>query len=363
MATLTEVSIISRKVIRYGIYLIILIIIARSGFNIGKTIYLKVFPPPPTPPNACFGPLGTLPLMQNKPESSLNYVLETPEGSLPTFGEKMNVYFMPQYLAGISNEDVAKSKARALGFDPNGKKLHENIQNVYLFQKPSEPSTLTMNIINGIFSISYDVYAKPTAVVGTPLSAELAISKVQSILTAANLNHPDLTGAIKTEYIKYDNGQYKVADSLSDANLIKVNIFRKLFEDKYPSMTPDPNQGNIWMLLNGDTNGNIIAGEYRYFPVDESKVCPDGSAATYPIKTAQQAWDELISGKGYIANLGSVKGGEVKIRKVYLAYFDAGQYVEFYQPIIVFEGVDNGFVAYVPAVTDDYYKSTPTPGQ
>ena len=76
--------------------------------------------------------------------------------------------------------------------------------------------------------------------------------------------------------------------------------------------------------------------------------------ATYPLKTASEAWEDLKSGKGFIANLGDNNEGVLKIRRVYLAYYDAGVYTEFYQPIVVFEG-DNKFTAYVPAVDSQYY--------
>ena len=49
-----------------------------------------------------------------------------------------------------------------------------------------------------------------------------------------------------------------------------------------------------------------------------------------------------------------VEGDEIKIRRIYLAYYDAGIYTEFLQPIYVFEG-DNDFVAYTPAITSNYY--------
>ena len=53
--------------------------------------------------------------------------------------------------------------------------------------------------------------------------------------------------------------------------------------------------------------------------------------------------------------MGQSESGQVVIREVYLAYYDAGEQVEFYQPVIVFAG-DNNFIAYVPAVTADYYE-------
>ena len=91
-----------------------------------------------------------------------------------------------------------------------------------------------------------------------------------------------------------------------------------------------------------------MAGENLYFPVDKAKF------ATYPLKSSSQAFEELKNSQAYIASIGQNLGGLVSIRKVYLAYYDAGFPVDFYQPIIVFEG-DKNFMAYVPAVISDYY--------
>ena len=122
--------------------------------------------------------------------------------------------------------------------------------------------------------------------------------------------------------------------------------------DTLPSVTLDPDESNVWfMLTGGGTNQKIIAGEYHHFPIDKEK------QSTYPIKTAQQAWNDLQAGKGFIASLGENEDNTIKIRNVYLAYFDPAQYAQFYQPVAVFEG-DNGFVAYVPAVTNEFYGAT-----
>ena len=94
---------------------------------------------------------------------------------------------------------------------------------------------------------------------------------------------------------------------------------------------------------------DIIAGEYHYFPVDETKL------ATYPIKTGDEAWQEFISGSYYPASFGTTNDGDsIKIRKIYLAYYDPGVYMEFFQPVYVFEG-DQNLVGYVPAVTLEHY--------
>ena len=93
----------------------------------------------------------------------------------------------------------------------------------------------------------------------------------------------------------------------------------------------------------------MIATEFHYFPVDESQF------STYPIKTSEVAWKEFTESKAQTTSVGANKEGDnIKIRKIYLAYYDAGIPTDFLEPIYVFEG-DNGYTAYLPAVTDDYY--------
>ena len=78
-------------------------------------------------------------------------------------------------------------------------------------------------------------------------------------------------------------------------------------------------------------------------------------SATYPIKTAQQAFEELQEGNGFIASH-SGDSTNVKIKEVYLALYSEGKLQQYLTPVIVFEG-DNNFVAYVPAVTDEWIEN------
>jgi len=61
----------------------------------------------------------------------------------------------------------------------------------------------------------------------------------------------------------------------------------------------------------------------------------------------------MQGGKGYIANLGESQSGNIVIRNVSLAYYDADQPQNFLQPIYVFEG-DNNFIGFVPAVSSQW---------
>ena len=79
MATLTEASIMSRKGVRYTIYGIIFLIVARIIVLSGIALYKKAFPPPPTPATVAFGKLPKLPFPE-KTKHSINFSLQTPSG-------------------------------------------------------------------------------------------------------------------------------------------------------------------------------------------------------------------------------------------------------------------------------------------
>lgn len=347
MASLTQSSILARKIIRFTIYAIVFIIVARFTIITGIRIYRFFFPKPPPAPTVTFGKLTELPFPENLAKSeNLSFTLETADGKLPEFPDQRKVYFMPKAAPNIQGLEFAKQKAVSIGFSPEGREL---VETVFLFQNRSSPSTLTMNIVSGIFSISYDLRANPQVVNEIPPAPDTATSLVRSYLARAELLTDDLSGPVTHEFVKIEQGRFVQAVSLSESDIIKINLFRKSFDD-LPSVTLDPDEANVWFMISGsrEREDQVIAAEYHYYPLDEDQ------SSTYPIKTSQEAWEELTRGGGFIVSHEDESQTDVTIRNVYLGYFDAGQYTEFYQPVVVFEG-DNDFVAYVPAVTSDYY--------
>jgi hypothetical protein len=346
MASLTRTAVIVRKIIRYSFYGIVTLIIARYTYLIGSRIYRSYFPEPPPPPTTKFGRLPELPFPSSPDFGDLIFTLETPEVALPELAPQAQVYFITQPSSSIRALEFAKTKVRSLGFDPEGRELSET---VYFFDRDDKPSTLTMNIVTNIFSINYDLTRDESIVYGNPPLPEQAIASAKAYLSRANLLAEDLSGPTTHELLKVSNAEFVQAISLSEADMVKVNLFRKDFGE-YPSKTPDPDQANIWFIV-GRRGKSVetLLGEYHYHTVDESR------SASYPLKTADQAWEELKTGNAYIANFGNNENSvEIKIRRVYLAYYDPKEYTDFFQPIVVFEG-DNNFVAYVPAIASDFY--------
>lgn len=311
------------------------------------TLYKKIFPPPPPAPTVTYGKLPKLAIPTLSLPNNVSFTLETADGTLPKMSTQAKVFFMPKPASNLLSLSSAQNKAENLGFNPNGQEISPT---TYRFSHKVNPSTLEMNIVSGVFSISYDLNADSEPISVRPPVSEIAASQVRSYLSSADLLPSDLTGSTKTEYLKLTDKKFVSAISLSEANLVKVNLFRKSY-DNLSSVTPDPNNANVWFIVSGSTNRGkqIVAAEFHYFTVDESQF------STYPIKTSDTAWKEFTEGKASTALVGVNKEGDnIKIRKIYLAYFDAGVQTDFFQPIYVFEG-DNGYVAYLPAVTSDYY--------
>jgi hypothetical protein len=346
MASLTQTAIMTRKIIRFALYGMIFLIVGKIVLDISIGIYRKIFPPPPPPPTVSFGKLPVLPFAENQGLPELSITVETPDGKLPELPTQMKIYFMPKPLQTQLSLDEARKKAADLGFSPDGVQESEV---TYSFPHKGVLSTFRTNIVSGAFSITYDLPADPGVLDRVPPAPEIAVSQVRSYLSQADLLPDDLTGPTKHEFLRAESGRFTTALALSDADVVKVNLFRKDYEE-YPSLTLNPDEGNIWFMVGGaqERDKQMIAAEYHYFPLDEKKT------STYPIKTAQAALEDLAGKKGYVAKLGTNDSGKIVVRRIYLAYFDPGVPSDFFQPIVVFEG-DNGFIAYVPAVVWDYY--------
>src|SRR5579859_1660904 len=315
MASLTQVAITTRKVVRYSIYGIIILIVGRIALGLVIGIIQKVFPAPPPPPTVQYGKLPSLPFKAKPDIPTLSITVQTPEGSLPTLPTQAKVYFMPQSRPDLLELDNAKQKAGALGFTATPTEINSTI---YKFSNPNSSSTMEMNIVTGTFSIGFNLNTDQSPLSGQPPTPEVAAANARTFLSNANILPDDLTGPTTQEYLKVQNKQLISAVSLSEANLTRINLFRKDY-DKLPSLPSNPNQANVWFIESGsqDQNKQVIGVQFYYYPVDETQF------STYPIKTADQAFKDLQSGKGYIANLGTNNNGQIVIRRVYLAYYDA----------------------------------------
>jgi hypothetical protein len=204
-----------------------------------------------------------------------------------------------------------------------------------------------MNIYTGRMTMAVDWSVDPNYFVVKQLPKDSeAINEVKNYLKRASLVPSDLDrGEAKLTYLIASGNSYRQTISLSEADFVRIDLFRAPIKTEFSAVTPDPNQGVVRGVVSGNENGGRIVNlSYNYYPVDYE------TSATYPLKEVGTAWLELQQQRGYVAQLDSAVE-QVIVRRIYLGYFDAFEPQEYLQPVYVFTG-DNNFVGYVPALAD-----------
>jgi len=331
--TLSDITGETRTLLKW----LVLIIAAIIVFSLLMKVKDAVFPASPPPPKVGFGKLPAVEFPSNTVGKNLTYSINTITGTLPGFAVSERVYKMREEKPDLLSLSRAKEKARAIGFDKNPTQVSEN---VYQW-KDADGKILTMNILNFNFNLSSDyLLNKDIAVFNR--RADIAVSVAKDFLSRMNFLPSDLDDT-KTTTDQYfvKNIKLMLSTSLSTTQVVRVNFFQKNFNNimiYYPSPTPPLN-----FLIGSSLDPQILEANFFYQK-------PSDISSTYPLKTAEKAFEDLKSGNAYISI--QPANTNVSIKKVSLGYFMAEKNQNFLMPIIVFES-DN-FRAYVSAVTDEW---------
>lgn len=349
----------ARKVIKYGLIGFVgITILWYLGTALVK--YYQAKNPPPLPdPTVDFGQLPKIDFPENTGRPKLT--LELPSGSIPTFVDRMWIYSAPIKRSSFTDAERGIETAVALGFlfKPDLK-----TESNYIWTNQDQlNSRLDMNIVSGHFVLSRQWQNNPAlAVMASFTSDKAVITDTENYLSKVGLLSSDILGVEKVTYLKDDAGKLTNALSLSDADFVQLDLFRKNVDEtdpssktkevkaSYPFYRSDPNKGLLRIIVSGSKNlgDRVIGLQYGYNKIDYAV------NGTYPIKTGEEAWSELIKGGGFVYR-GESKTSEVKIRRVFLGYYDADVSTGYIMPIYIFLG-DQGFTAYVSAVKDVWVK-------
>lgn len=346
MASLTHTAYVSRRLIKYGGTGIAIFTFLYIGITAAINAWIAAHPPV-IAPNIKYGILNKIVFPDKKFEKK-NFTLELPNDQLPKFKTQTRVYFIARPDTAFLALEQDKKTAKELGFNNEPKQL---AYGVYEFNNDELNLKLTMNVLEGGFRLKYP-YENDQLL----LNPEKVPSKDEAIITAktylqqANKLPQDLIdGVNKVSYWKIEYDGLKAVTSQSEANVARVDFFRKNLEGDFKIVDTDINNATVSIVVSGsDVQGKkVIEVDYRYAPIDRE------AFGTYPIKTAEVAINDLKIGN-YWPALDTVSK-DVTIRKMYLAYFEPVNLTNYMQPVFVFEG-DNNFAAYVPAITDKYIK-------
>jgi hypothetical protein len=344
MTSLTYVAHISRRIIKYGgVGLVGLVAIWWIG-GLAVKVYLAAHTPY-VPPTVRFQILPKIVFPDKKFERK-EFSLELPNDTYPKFKDQAKVYVIYRSKSVIGELEAAKKTAALMGFRKEPTEIKTGI---YEFADSLTNRTLTMNVLSGNFNLSYPYLADQLLLNPDEMSDKAgAVSVAKSFLQQAGKMYPDLEeGENKISYWKIAFGGLKETPGLNDANLVRVDFFRKKLDGNQEMVTDDLSKASVSVLVSGSSLAakKIVEVEYKYINVDVS------APSTYPIKTPEAAYEDLKMGYYWPAKDSEAKS--TVIRKVTLAYFEPVTPAQFLQPVYVFGG-DGGFTAYVPAVTDKW---------
>lgn len=293
-------------------------------------------------PNADFGNLP-LPKFPDSKASSANfsYSIDTVDGNLPTFDKLLKVFIMPPTYASLLSGEKSQKLAEKLNLVPIPKILSDSD-----YSYTNTDSTMLINLDNGNFF--YDKIATPSGLISGIESPDEQITQFKDTLNQlGQLKNEIKTGTGKVIFLKNNEGIFEQVDTIQEANALQISVWPDDVDGKR-IYTPSSNVSLINAIVTGsaDDINNYVSLRYTFWPVDTE------TFATYPSKTAYEALDDLKSGKGVV--LQEPANPRVSILNVYLGYYEGDEYSQYLQPIYVFEGP--GFLAYVPAINNQYYE-------
>lgn len=366
---------------------IIAVVILVVLFRVGVAVKNILYPPKVEPPTMAYDKLTPLAFPKDAVGSSLTYTLNTLTGELPEFPDRLNVYPTVLHEPNFLNLDKAKTKAGLLGFvTDEGNPIPElalGEANYEWIEQTGINRKLIFNIVTFDFTLSSDYRSSLVALRRQHLSNQkTAISTAKAFLDTISLFPEDINldktqtpekGINYTTYpqlfsIDPNTGALSPSTSLADAQVIRVDFYQKdleyqlntgipgetgtqLLDMKLPILYPRPPYSTMsFWIASGDSGPEVV--ESSYVHQDIAPPDPEGIEGTYPIKTAEEAFEELKNGEGYIAAY-SGTDTSILINNVYLAYYFGETKQNYLMPIIVFEG-DGGFFGYVSAVENDW---------
>lgn len=333
--TLTQTAILVKQIITISFIAIVLGITSLVGYQIWHAYYLAHLPPIEEKPDTKFGLLPQIDFPKSAVSTSnFSYSLDTTTGGLPKVGidpgfEKIiKIYFITQTFASLLSSEKSESLAEKFGILNTPDILSET---KYKFRDNNK--TLLVDLDNGNFS--YLRQATISAKI-TPDEDNILASDFKQVLSNLGVLKEDLK-----------NGRSKVM--LLKTETVQISLWPAPI-DKKPIFTADFNKSLVTatVLDKADKLETYLSLDFTYYPIDLT------TFATYPIKTAEAAFDDLKNGKGVII-IEPVKP-QVSLTSVSLGYYLPENYSPYLQPIFVFEGPD--FVAYVAAINPDLIRES-----
>lgn len=284
----------------------------------------------------------------------LKFVLDTIDGDYPITTASARIFFIPEQKTTLQYLNKIKTMAQNFGFDTEVVK-YQTINDTWV---KYEDSIRFLKINIKTFHFSF--YFKPSAELQTLIEATPEarfdlleneyIEQARDFLRDQNGYPPDLAvGKTNIVYLRYDLASGKFIPIKSDEvpQAIRVDFFRK---DEDLPVVPAKyfESANFVILAPLIRNPEMVAMQYVSFEKLNEE------PGIYPLIDSRTAWEFLEKGEVKTISLDAEANGKIKIKEMFIAYYDPISYQKYFQPIYVFLG-DYNYVGYLEAVQPQYF--------
>ncbi|HXS15071.1 MAG TPA: hypothetical protein VN711_02995, partial [Candidatus Saccharimonadales bacterium] len=216
MASLSQVTSVTRRVLEYTGIGVAGILVVTLIFSIGGAIKQAIAPTPPPPPTVAFGKLPSFTFPQSSiPSAQFTYNINTLTGTLPTLPDRATIYKMQTPQPQLLSLDKANVEAQAAGFADKPTQLSDTSY------KWTATDPLTMSLTMDTVSFDFDLtssFLTDANVVSAPFmpTEGMAVKKAQDFFsTVASLPDNIDSSKTKTTLLAISNNSLVPASSLS----------------------------------------------------------------------------------------------------------------------------------------------------
>lgn len=347
--TLTEFTYYFRKLLPFILIVFILFVV----FYFFIIFYLKSIEPKKIESLSIKPIFGKI----NKPiigktataSSDFKFILDTIEGKPKTATLSAKVFFLPPKTALFGYLSKIYLIAKSLDFNTEIVR-HKIKDKKAVFEDEEKKFTVDIANFNFEYQYKYENNAQLFENVVLPENEDIK-EKVRAFLRITGRNPEELArGRENLIYLIYDisSNQFKQTLKKQEANAVKIDFFRPDI-DNFPIVSPNYfTSQNFVILTSKDGQDKILKAQIKYFEKEDQQV------GIYPLKSAEEVWQDLKNNRNFIISADDNQPSII-IKKMFLGYFDPDIDQDYLQPVYVFLG-DEGFVAYVSAVKNEYTK-------
>jgi len=283
------------------------------------------------------------------------FVLDTIDGNYPQTTASAVVYFIPEPRSTLAY--LAKTEALAQSFNFDTTVIRPQTIDEHWVKYEDDNRVLEINIVSSHFKYYYKPGLVIQSIVEATPEAKFILLENQFIEKARQgfierdvyLKHL-ATGTNNPVYQLYDGALGKFVPYTEEQpypQAVRIDFFRE--DDVLNILTPEYFSSQNYVIISPLNYSSQIV-EMQFSSFEKLNEQP----GIYPLLSSEEAFQKLQQGQASVIRISEPVSEPIKINKIELGYYDPLVYQPYFQPVFVFLGKDNSFVAYLPAIKDEY---------